>query len=111
MGLTPNLGEATLADMRIIAKRTLRDFWRRHPDAEGPLKAWYSEARQADWQQPQDVKDRFARASIVGGNRVVFDIGGNNYRLVVKINSPYRVVYIRFVGTHAEYDRIDVEHI
>lgn len=97
--------------MRIIAKRTLREFWRRHPDDEGPLKAWYAEVKEADWSRPQDAKDRFARASIVRGDRVVFDIGGNKYRLVVQINYPYRVVYIRFVGTHAEYDRIDVEHI
>lgn len=97
--------------MRVIAKRTLRAFWRRHPDAEGPLKAWYTEVKAADWARPQDAKDRFARASLVGGNRIVFDIGGNKYRLVAKINYPYRVVYIRFVGTHAEYDRIDVEQI
>lgn len=97
--------------MRVIAKRTLRAFWRRHPDAEGPLRAWYTEARKADWKQPQDVKDRFARASFVGRDRVVFDIGGNKYRLVVRVNYPYRLVYIRFVGTHAEYDRIDVERV
>jgi mRNA interferase HigB len=89
----------------------LREFRRRHPDAEGPLRAWYAEVKAAAWVRPQDVRDRFAGASIVGGNRIVFDIGGNRYRVVVKINYLYRVVYIRFVGTHAEYDCIDVEQI
>jgi len=97
--------------MRVIAKRTLREFWQRHPDARGPLQAWFAEARAADWAKPQDIKDRFARASFVSGNRVVFDMGGNKYRLVVKVNYAYRVVYIRFVGTHSEYDRIDAERV
>jgi mRNA interferase HigB len=97
--------------MRIIAKKALREFWLRHADAEEPLLAWYREVEQADWDTPMKVKEKYRSASIVGGNRVVFNIKGNDYRLVVKINYPYRVVYIRFVGTHAEYDRIDVEEI
>jgi mRNA interferase HigB len=97
--------------MRIIAKSTLREFWARHPDAEEPLLAWYREVKQEDWDTPAKVKEKYRSASIVGGNRVVFNIKGNDYRLVVKINYPYRVVYIRFVGTHAEYDRIDVEEV
>src|SRR6516165_9181435 len=95
--------------MRIIAKRTLREFWLQYPDAEGPLLAWYREAEAADWASPAEVKAQSRNASFVGGNRVVFNIKGNDYRLLVKINYPYRVVYIRFVGTHAEYDEIDVE--
>ena len=97
--------------MRIIAKRTLREFWRRHPDAEEPLLAWYREVLQEDWDGPAKVKAKYRSASIVGDNRVVFNIKGNSYRLVVKINYPHRVVYVRFVGTHAEYDRINVEEV
>jgi len=97
--------------MRIIAKRTLREFWLQYPDAEGPLLAWYREAEAADWASPAEVKAQYRNASFVGGNRVVFNIKGNDYRLLVKINYPYRVVYIRFVGTHAEYDEIDVETV
>ena len=94
--------------MRIIAKSTLRAFWERHPNAEEPLLAWYRETEKADWESPAQVKEQYRSASFVGGNRVVFNIKGNDYRLVVKINYPYRVVYVRFVGTHAEYDKIDV---
>lgn len=97
--------------MRVIAKKALRKFWLRHPDAEEPLLAWYREVKQTDWQTPTQLKARYPSASIVGDNRVIFNIKGNHYRLVVKINYPYRVVYIRFVGTHAEYDAIDVEEV
>lgn len=97
--------------MRILAKRPLREFWQRRPDAEQPLLAWYREVLQEDWDGPAKVKAKYRNASIVGDDRVVFNIKGNDYRLVVRINYPYRVVYIRFVGTHAEYDRIDVEAI
>ena len=99
--------------MRIIAIRTLREFWRQpgNADAEQPLKAWFREARTADWANPAQVKTQFRAASIVAGNRVVFNVGGNKYRLVVKFNYPYRVGYIRFVGTHRDYDRIDVETV
>ena len=97
--------------MRIIAKRPLREFWERHPDAEEPLLAWYREVEQEDWDTPAKVKAKYRNASIVGDNRVVFNIKGNDYRLVVKINYPFRIVYIRFVGTHAAYDRINVEEV
>ena len=97
--------------MRIIAKKALREFGERHPDAEEPLLAWYREVEQEEWDTPAKVKEKYRSASIVGDNRVVFNIKGNHYRLVVRINYPYRVVYIRFVGTHAEYDRIDVEEV
>lgn len=97
--------------MRIIAKKALREFWERHPDVEELLLAWYREVEQEDWDTPAKVKEKYRSASIVGDNRVVFNIKGNHYRLVVRINYPYRVVYIRFVGTHAEYDRIDVEEV
>lgn len=97
--------------MRIIAKRPLREFWKRHPDAEEPLLAWYREVEREDWDSPAKVKAKYRNASIVGDNRVVFNIKGNDYRLVVKINYPYRTVYVRFVGTHAEYDAVDAEEV
>ncbi len=97
--------------MRTIAKRTLREFWQRYPDAEEPLLAWYREVEAEDWDTPAKVKAKYRNASIVGDNRVVFNIKGNDYRLVVKINYRYRVVYVCFVGTHAEYDTIDVEEV
>jgi mRNA interferase HigB len=97
--------------MRVIAKKTLRLFWKSHPDAEEPLLAWYREVELEDWDTPAKVKAKYGNASIVGGNRVVFNIKGNDYRLVVKINYPYRVVYVRFVGTHTEYNSIDVEQV
>ncbi len=97
--------------MRIIARRTLREFWERHPDAEQSLRAWYYDVQTAAWKSPADVKRKYANASILGRNRVVFNIKGNRYRLVVAINYPYQICYIRFVGTHEEYDGIDVEQV
>jgi mRNA interferase HigB len=97
--------------MRIIAKGTLRDFWGLFPDAEESLLAWYREVEKEDWDTPAKVKAKYRNASIVGDNRVVFNIKGNDYRLVVKLNYEYRVVYVRFVGTHANYDKINVEEV
>lgn len=97
--------------MRDITKRTLLDFWEKHPDALSPLSAWYAESVKAQWLTPQDIKAQYATASILGDNRVVFNIGGNKYRLIVKINYPYGTLYIRFIGTHAEYDKIKAEEI
>lgn len=94
--------------MRIIARRTLRDFWKRYPKAKCPLEAWHQEVVHVDWASPSAVKSHFRPASILMGNRVVFNVSGNQYRLVVKINYPYRVVYVRYIGTHAEYDAVDV---
>ena len=97
--------------MRIIAKRTLRAFWARYPKAKGPLEAWHQEVARVDWASPSAVKANFRSASVLQGSRVVFNIAGNRYRLVVKINYPYRVVYIRFIGAHRDYDVIDVTTI
>ena len=100
--------------MRIIAKRTLREFWQSNPkynDARAPLEAWHEEVIEADWENPQQVKSQFRNASILKDSRVVFNIKGNDYRLIVKINYSYRVVYVRFVGTHRQYDEIDVETV
>lgn len=98
--------------MRIIALKALRRFWERHPRAKAPLQAWYAVAETGDWDTPAKAKAQFgASVDFVAGNRAIFDIAGNRYRLVANINYPYRVMYIRFVGTHAEYDRIDVETV
>lgn len=97
--------------MRVIAKRTLREFWIRFPDAEQALKTWYAEAEAASWQTPAEIKAQYGNASILKESRVVFNICGNKYRLVVKINYPYAVIRIRFVGTHKEYDAISAEEI
>ncbi|MCY4559148.1 MAG: type II toxin-antitoxin system HigB family toxin [Chloroflexi bacterium] len=97
--------------MRIITKRTLREFWERHPDARQPLLDWYNVIERADWEAPRRVRERYPSASIITGNRVVFNIKGNTYRLVVKVNYAYRMVYIRFIGTHAEYNAIDAGEV
>lgn len=96
--------------MRIIAVRTLREYWQAHRDVEGSLRAWYHRAKKAKWQTPDDVKKDYPSASIVANNRVVFDIT-RNYRLVVKIRYNVGIIYIRFIGTHPEYDRIDVTQV
>ncbi len=92
--------------MNVIAVRTLREFWKTHSDAEGPLQAWYAEADSANWATPQDIKDRFPSADFVG-DRVVFNIKGNTYRLIVAVHFSSRVMFIKFIGTHAEYGKID----
>ena len=99
--------------MHIISKKKLLQFWAHPPyrDAENPLKAWYAEAKKADWRTPADVKRQFSHASIVSDNRVVFNIAGNKYRLVVEIYYDPGVVLVRFIGTHAEYDKVDVKTI
>ena len=97
--------------MRVFSKGTLRDFWRRHPDAEAVLDGWYREARRAQWNTPADVVSRYPDASVVGNDRIVFRFRGNAYRLVVYINYRSGRAYIRFVGTHAQYDRINVAEV
>ena len=88
--------------MRIIAKRTLRAFWMQYPKAKGPLEAWHQEVARANWATPSEVKAQFRSASVLQGNRLAFNIAGNHYRLIVKVNYPYRIVYVRFIGTHAD---------
>ena len=99
--------------MRIISRTALREFWeqRVYADAEQPLKAWFREASKGDWSNPAALKTAYGSASIVANSRVVFNIAGNKYRLVVKVNYAYRVMYIRFVGTHRQYDEIDATEI
>ncbi len=98
--------------MRVIAlTRRLREFWDRHPSAETPLCSWYADAHRADWASPADIKAAYRSASFLPGNRVVFNIKGNDYRLVTAIHYNRRMMFIRFIGTHKEYDRIDAAAI
>ena len=97
--------------MHIISRKPLREFSKKHPQAKPPLDAWFAEVSQAEWGNFADVKASYGSADVVAGNRVIFNIGGNKYRLVVKIAYKCQKVFIRFVGTHAEYDKIDVKTI
>ncbi len=97
--------------MRIISRKILREFIADHPQARQPLDEWYRLVTHLDWQRPVDVKLHFRSADILPDNRVVFNIAGNNYRLIVKIEYKFQTVYIRFIGTHADYDRIDATTI
>ena len=97
--------------MHVITGRRLRQFWEHHQDAQGALQAWLAHVERADWHAPADVKRDHADADILPDNRVVFNIKGNRYRVVVKIRYASQVVYVRFVGTHEEYDRIDATRI
>jgi mRNA interferase HigB len=109
--LAPKLEIRYVIHMRIIAKKMLREFWEIHPDAEQALRAWHTKTKQADWESTSDVKKDYRNASFVANNRVIFNIKGKQYRLVVAINYPYQIIYIRFVGTHNEYDKIDTTTI
>ena len=97
--------------MRVIARKTLKLFWEKHADAEQPLKAWFHEAKTAQWKSYADIKSDYRSADVLPGNRVVFNIRGNRYRLIVHIHYQTGIVFIRFIGTHAEYDRIDATTI
>lgn len=97
--------------MRIISRKMLREFWERHPDARQALQAWYADVKGANWKTPADIKAVYRNVSFVANNRVVFNIKGNNYRLVAGIRYESGIVYIRFVGTHREYDNTDVATI
>ena len=94
--------------MRIVALATLRDFWNRHPDAEIPLRSWYTLASRSDWRRPADVKAAYRNASVVANNRIVFNVKGNDYRLIAAVHYNRGMMFVRFVGTHREYDKIDV---
>lgn len=99
--------------MRIIARSTLRAFWERRGrrDAEQALRAWFAEARKAAWRTPADIKQSYRNVSFLANNRVVFNVAGNKYRLVVAVKYGAQIVFIRFVGTHAEYDEIDASEV
>lgn len=96
---------------RIIAKSTLREFWERHADSEQYLKTWYDTAKGASWCTPNDIKNAYVSASILKNGRVVFNIKGNSYRLIVKFNYERQWAFIRFIGTHIEYNKVDANTI
>ena len=93
--------------MRVIARATLVEFWEKHPRSKGPLEAWYDEAKRANWSNTHDVKEQYRSADFVKDNRVIFNIAGNKFRLVVHINYPAKIVLIKFLGTHSQYDKIN----
>lgn len=97
--------------MRVIAKRTLREFWEANPDSEQQLMVWFKELSKADWNSPNEIKAQYTSASILKNSRVVFNICGNKYRLIVEINFPRKWAFIRFIGTHKEYNKIDANTI
>jgi mRNA interferase HigB len=97
--------------MRIIARKTLREFWTAHPGAEQPLRAWFHEAKISKWKSFQDIKAKYPTADVRPRNRVIFDIRANRFRLIVKIHYNVGIIFIRFVGTHKEYDRIDPDTV
>lgn len=97
--------------MHIVAVRFLRDFWEKYPDTEQALKSWVDEAKKAKWSQPSEIKEQYRSASILKNRRVVFNIKGNDYRLVVSIAYHYQAVYVKFIGTHKEYDTMDAETV
>jgi mRNA interferase HigB len=99
--------------MRIIAKSALVKFWQNqaYKDSEQPLKEWYQEASKADWKSPNEVKAQFGNVSVIGNKRLVFNIAGNKYRLIVSVNFKYRCMYVCFLGTHKQYDKVNAEEV
>ncbi len=97
--------------MRIISKKIIREFWEKHADSKQQLQSWYQESSNVKWKNTNDIKKVYPSASFLADNRVVFNIKGNTYRLIVRINYDYQMVWIRFIGTHAEYDKIDANKI
>lgn len=97
--------------MRIIARSTLKLFWIKYTDAEQPLKSWFEIVKASIWEKPNDIKEVFRSADILSNNRVIFNIKGNKYRLIVSVKYDLKIVYVRFIGTHVEYDKIDAINI
>jgi mRNA interferase HigB len=109
--VVPNLVILYITLVRVIAKKILRDFWQHHADSEQALKAWHKETQLAIWKSPADTRRIYPSASFLPNDRVVFNIKGNNYRLVVAIRYDFKIVFIRFIGTHSQYDSIDARTI
>lgn len=97
--------------MRIVSSRVIRDFYLRNPDSKASLTAWHDEAKNANWNSSHDIKEKYRNASFVGDKRVVFNIHGNKYRLIVAVAYRYKAIYIKFIGTHPEYDKVDAETV
>ncbi len=109
--LVPNTGASYNLSMRIIARSTLREFWEIQAEAEPALRAWIDDVSQADWQSPADIKRIYAHVSIIANNRVIFNIKGNKYRLIAHVRYDISIIFIRFIGTHREYDDVDAATI
>jgi len=97
--------------LRILSIKILREFWKINPDCEEQLKTWYQDTEKAVWANPNQIKSDYPSASILNDNRVVFNIKGNHYRLIIKVNYDYQIIWIRFIGKHKEYDKINVQNI
>ena len=97
--------------MRVLSRKSLRQFWDKHQDAREPLQAWYADVKHANWKRPSDIKATYQTASFISNNRIVFNIKGNKYRIIVVVEYRFGMVFIRFIGTHQEYDRINPETI
>lgn len=97
--------------MRIFSRKTLKEYWENHEDVEQPLRTWYADVKKSKWKTPNDIKEKYPKASFLQNNRVVFDIKGNKYRLIVRVNFLKMWVFIRFIGTHAKYDMISANKI
>ena len=105
------MGTLYIISVRVIPRRRLVDYYNKHKETKNQLEAWYHEVKNAKWNNPQEVKEKYGSASIIGDNRVVFNIKGNKHRLVTHINYEMKVVNIKFLGTHKEYDKINAEEI
>ena len=106
------MGSCYAGTMQVIALRTLRQFWEKHPQAAVPIKVWYAMVSKTEWANPAEIKSQFGLSvDFVGDNRVIFDLGGNKYRLVVHVSYTFKRVLVKFIGTHAEYDKINAETI
>ena len=99
--------------MRIISKKTLKDFYEqsKYSDGKSPLEAWHKEVLKLDWSNPNEVKEMYRSASIIGNEKVVFNLAGNKYRLIVTINYYAKIVFIKFIGTHKQYDKVNMEDL
>lgn len=97
--------------MRIIALKTIKEFWNKHPETEQQLRAWYDEVKKADWRKPNDLLREFPNVRVIKNDRAIFNVKGNKYRLVIAVKYDFKIVYIRFIGTHKEYDKINAEEI
>ena len=97
--------------MRVIAKRTLKEFWEKHEDSEQALLSWYKVAKREKWENFEEIKSQFGSCKILGRDRIIFKIKGNKYRLIVKITFVHKIIWIRFIGTHSEYDTINAKEI
>jgi mRNA interferase HigB len=97
--------------MRVIAVKTLKQFWEKYPEAKGALLAWYDEVSAREWKSPGDMKTQYGSASIVGGKRVIFNIHGNKYRLIVDVEFKFKIVFVVWFGTHKEYDKVDTKTV